>query len=101
MCWITDSIAPAPRWTLARSRNDHFAGWEVEHAAFGDIGEVDLGLLYADLLSTQEVGCQTPAEWELGSGPTKAERSRAEPRNRASGPGMSPPLTENRVARTC
>ena len=100
MCWISDKIAPAPAWTLAKSLENYFAGWEAIEIPFVTISDEELDLFTAELLCTQEIGCQTPAEWDLAEEPTKAERSRAEPRNRTIEPGMIPPLTGNRTART-
>ena len=100
MCWISDVIAPAPPWTLAQSLNDYFAKWSVPYEEIKQISDDELRELLVLGTVTQEVGTQTPTEWEGSSEPIKAERSRAEPRNRVSDAGMIPPLTGNRTART-
>ena len=100
MCWISDIIAPAPPWTLAQSLNDYFAKWSVPYEENFYISDDELRELLVPGTVTQEVGTQTPTEWEGSSEPIKAERSRAEPRNRVSDAGMIPPLTGNRTART-
>ena len=100
MCWISDKIAPAPAWELAKSLEAYFAKWEIDDSVSDTISDEELAELLPVTFTTQEVGTQTPTEWEGSSEPIKAERSRAEPRNRVSDAGMIPPLTGNRTART-
>ena len=84
---------------LSKSLENYFAGWETSGEPLQTITDEELGLLLPELTATQEVGCQTPSEWVVAWEPTKAERSRAEPLNRTSEPGIIPPLTGNRTAR--
>ena len=100
MCWISEKIAPAPAWALSKSLENYFAGWETSGEPLQTITDEELGLLLPELTATQDIGCQTPAAWDLADEPTKAERGRAEPRNRTLDPGMIPPLTGNRTACT-
>ena len=60
MCWISDKIAPAPTWTLAKSLENYFAGWETSGEPLQTITDEELGLLLPELTATQDIGCQTP-----------------------------------------